>query len=77
MAAANPKADPQLLKNEQKAPVTFVSDSIAIGLAFALVLTISQRAIGFGRGLLFCRLMSDQQLGQWSMAWSYLMLLVP
>ena len=77
MAAANPKADRQLLKNEQKAPAAFVSDSIAIGLAFALILTISQRAIGFGRGLLFCRLMTDQQLGQWSMAWSYLMLLVP
>ncbi len=77
MATANPKANPQLLENDQQAPATFVSDSIAIGLAFALVLTISQRAIGFGRGLLFCRLMTDQQLGQWSMAWSYLMLLVP
>ena len=77
MATASPKTDPQLLENDQQAPALFVSDSIAIGLAFALVLTISQRAIGFGRGVLFCRLMTDQQLGQWSMAWSYLMLLVP
>ncbi|MEL7496308.1 MAG: oligosaccharide flippase family protein [Planctomycetota bacterium] len=54
-----------------------VSDSIATGLFFALVLTVGQRVIGFGRGILFCRLMTDQQLGQWSMVWSYLMLLAP
>ena len=77
MATANPKANLHSLEDKQKAPAAFVSDSIAIGLAFALILTVSQRAIGFGRGLLFCRLMTDQQLGQWSMTWSYLMLLVP
>jgi O-antigen/teichoic acid export membrane protein len=55
----------------------FVSDSIAAGVIFALVVTVGQRFIGFGRGILFCRLMTDQQLGQWSMAWSYLMLLAP
>lgn len=55
----------------------FVSDSIATGLIFALVLTVGQRLIGFGRGILFCRFMTDQELGQWSMVWSYLMLLAP
>ena len=55
----------------------FVSDSIAVGVVFALALTFGQRLIGFGRGILFCRLMTDQQLGQWSMIWSYLMLLAP
>ena len=54
-----------------------VSDSIAAGLIFALALTLGQRIIGFGRGILFCRLMTDQELGQWSMVWSYLMLLAP
>jgi PST family polysaccharide transporter len=77
MAKKKPKTNPQLLESDQQTPALFVSDSIAIGLAFALVLTISQRAIGFGRRVLFCRLMTDQQLGQWSMAWCYLMLLVP
>lgn len=66
---------------EQDAPkrdkLELVSDSIATGLMFALVLTLGQRVIGFGRGILFCRLMTDQQLGQWSMVWSYLMLLAP
>jgi O-antigen/teichoic acid export membrane protein len=54
-----------------------VSDSIATGLMFALILTVGQRIIGFGRGILFCRFMTDQELGQWSMVWSYLMLLAP
>ena len=54
-----------------------VSDSIATGLIFALVLTVGQRLIGFGRGILFCQFMTDQELGQWSMVWSYLMLLAP
>ena len=54
-----------------------VSDSIATGLIFALVLTVGQRLVGFGRGILFCQFMTDQELGQWSMVWSYLMLLAP
>ncbi len=56
---------------------SLVTDSIATGVLFALVLTVGQRAIGFARGLLFCRYMSDQQLGQWSLVWSFLMMLVP
>ena len=54
-----------------------VSDSIATGLIFALLLTVGQRVIGFGRGILFCHFMTDQELGQWSMVWSYLMLMAP
>ncbi len=54
-----------------------VSDSLALGVIFALSLTVVQRLIGFLRGVVFCRIMSDQQLGQWSMIWSCLMLLAP
>lgn len=56
---------------------SLVTDSIATGVIFALVLTVGQRGIGFLRGLLFCRYMSDQQLGQWSLVWSFLMMLIP
>lgn len=63
--------------SQERAKLELVSDSIATGLAFALLLTVGQRLIGFGRGILFCSLMTDQQLGQWSMVWSYLMLLAP
>lgn len=52
-------------------------DSFLTGVVFALVLTVGQRAIGFVRGILFCRLMTEQELGQWSMIWSFLMLLAP
>ena len=55
----------------------FVSDSLALGVVFALVLTVVQRIVGFGRGILFCRYMTDQELGQWSLVWSFLMLLAP
>ncbi len=54
-----------------------LSDSIASGVVFAILLTVGQRVVGFIRGILFCRIMSDQELGQWSMIWSFLMLLAP
>jgi len=56
---------------------SLATDSIATGVIFAIILTVGQRAVGFLRGLLFCRFMSDQQLGQWSLVWSFLMMLIP
>ncbi|MEM9413064.1 MAG: lipopolysaccharide biosynthesis protein, partial [Planctomycetota bacterium] len=53
------------------------TDSIAMGVAFAIALTVIQRGVGFVRGILFCRWMNDQELGQWSMIFSFLMLLAP
>ena len=53
------------------------SDAIGFGLAFAMLLTITQRGVGFIRNLVFCRLMTESELGQWSLCWSYLMLLAP
>ena len=46
-------------------------------MVFALTLTVVQRLIGFGRGLLFCRVMPDDQLGQWSLVYSFVLLLAP
>jgi O-antigen/teichoic acid export membrane protein len=54
-----------------------VGDSIAFGLIFALTLTVIQRLIGFGRGIIFCRVLPEDQLGQWSMVYSFLLLLAP
>ncbi len=68
-------------RSEAKAYVVnrtrLVSDTLATGVIFALVLTVGQRVIGFLRGILFCRYMTEQELGQWSMVWSFLMLLAP
>ena len=66
-----------LSKKNAREKRELVSDSIATGLIFALLLTVGQRVIGFGRGILFCHFMTDQELGQWSMVWSYLMLMAP
>ena len=79
MATASSNKKPALLGSSKQKGSTrgLVSDSIATGVIFALALTVGQRVVGFGRGILFCRLMDDQQLGQWSMVWSYMMLLAP
>lgn len=36
-----------------------------------------QRSVGFGRGVLFCRWLSPEALGQWEMAFGFLMLAAP
>ena len=55
----------------------FVSDSLATGVIFALLLTVVQRIVGFVRNILFCKIMTVEELGQWSMVYSFLMLLAP
>ncbi len=52
-------------------------DSLKFGVAFALILTAVQRVIGLVRSVLFCRMLPEEQLGQWSLTWSYLMLIAP
>ncbi len=42
-----------------------------------LAVTLIQRSIGFGRGVLFCRWLEPEQLGQWEMAFSFLLLAAP
>lgn len=80
MATAPQQRQPAILLSpaqKKRARREIVADSIVGGIVFALALTVIQRAVGFGRGIVFCRLMTDQQLGQWSMVWSYLMVLAP
>ncbi|NOY43579.1 MAG: hypothetical protein GXP26_17300 [Planctomycetes bacterium] len=38
---------------------------------------MAQRSIGFGRGILFCRWLSPEALGQWEMVYSFLLLAAP
>ncbi len=42
-----------------------------------LVLTVVQRGIGFVRGVWFCRLLDDTELGQWAMAQGFITLVTP
>ncbi len=53
------------------------SNTLAESVAILLVMTVVQRLVGFLRGILFCRWLDPEQLGQWDMAFGFLMLAAP
>lgn len=68
--ASHPLADAprkRLLRNE----------TLAESVVALLVLAVLQRAIGFVRGVLVCRWLSPDELGQWDLAFSFLTLAAP
>ena len=52
-------------------------DTLAASVTILLVANLMQRTIGFGRGILFCRWLSPDELGTWEMAYSFLLLAAP
>ncbi len=52
-------------------------DTLAVGVVLLLVSTVLQRVVGFAREMCFCRWLSPEQLGQWDMAFGFLMLAAP
>jgi PST family polysaccharide transporter len=52
-------------------------DSLAASVAILLVVSVVQRSVGFGRGVLFCRWLAPDELGEWDMAYSFLLLAAP
>ncbi|MDG2223970.1 MAG: oligosaccharide flippase family protein, partial [Rubripirellula sp.] len=77
MANVSAAQTSNLTSNSTTASAKFKVDSLAFGLLFALGLTVVQRLVGFVRTIVFCRLLPDAQLGQWSLAFSFLMLVAP
>lgn len=55
----------------------FVADSLAVGMAVMLAMTVVQRGLGFFRGIWFCRMLDDAIVGQWSMAYDFMTLVTP
>lgn len=53
------------------------ASSLTEGVLILFVLTIVQRLVGFLRGILFCRWLDAEQLGQWDMAFNFLVLASP
>jgi len=53
------------------------SETLALGVVLLLASTVLQRAVGFAREICFCRWLSPEQLGQWDMAFGFLMLAGP
>ncbi|HLA84097.1 MAG TPA: lipopolysaccharide biosynthesis protein [Thermoguttaceae bacterium] len=55
----------------------FRADTLADSVVILLSLTVLQRGIGFVRSVLFCRWLPEEQLGQWDIAFGFLMLAAP
>lgn len=53
------------------------ADRLADGVILMLGLTVVQRMVGFCRGVLFCRWLPAEELGQWDLAFSFLLVAAP
>lgn len=53
------------------------ADSLADSVLILLGMAVVQRGVGFVRAVLFCRWLEPEQLGQWDMAFSFLLLAAP
>ncbi|MBW3598304.1 MAG: lipopolysaccharide biosynthesis protein [Planctomycetes bacterium] len=53
------------------------ADRLAVGMAFLLAMTVVQRGIGLVRNILFCRMMTPEELGRWNLAFAFLVLAAP
>lgn len=58
-------------------PAGLKTDSLAASVLMLFGLTAVQRLVGFLRGILFCRWLDAEQLGQWDLAFGFLMLAAP
>ena len=53
------------------------TDTLAQSVLILLLMTLVQRLLGFGRGVLVCRWLDAEQLGQWDVAYGFLLLAAP
>jgi len=73
-----PRADEHgTCAEKEAAPATFANDALVSGVAFALILTVVQRLAGFARNILLCKYLDQDELGQWSLVFSFVFLLAP
>ncbi|MGI9427421.1 MAG: lipopolysaccharide biosynthesis protein [Bythopirellula sp.] len=66
----------QDLPNTTK-PSRLRTDTLASSVLILIAVTVIQRTVGFGRGVLFCRWLTPDTLGQWEMTYSFLLLAAP
>ncbi|HUY90588.1 MAG TPA: glycosyltransferase [Pirellulales bacterium] len=71
----NPAPAPDFV--DEPTPPTLHADTLAGGVVLLLGLTIAQRLVGFLRGVLFCRWLDAEQLGQWDLSFGFLMMAAP
>lgn len=58
-------------------PTALRTDSLAASVLILLSLTVVQRLVGFLRAVLFCRWLDPEELGQWDLSFSFLVLAGP
>ncbi len=71
MTSCNEHNDPPVIQRGLRA------DSLVVGMLVLLVATVVQRLLGLVRGIWFCRVLDEQTLGLWSMAFGFLTLVTP
>lgn len=54
-----------------------VADGLAGGISLLITLMVFQRGFGFIRNILFCRILSPEELGRWNLAFSAMVLIAP
>jgi O-antigen/teichoic acid export membrane protein len=64
-------------KADSPASPVLRADTLADTMLILLALTLVQRLVGFGRSVLLCRWLDPEQLGQWDMAFGFLILAAP
>ena len=69
--------DDEAVPDRRTLPAAPRTDSWPKALSCCLVLAAVQRIVGFGRGVLVCRWLSPDELGQWDMAFGFLTLAAP
>src|SRR4051794_20765983 len=65
------------MESEARSGRRLTPDTLAASVTILLLANIVQRTIGFGRGILFCRWLTPDELGTWEMAYSFLLLAAP
>jgi PST family polysaccharide transporter len=68
---------PQAFTASPTAPAPIKAISLAESVMLLIMLTIVQRLVGFLRGILFCRWLDAEELGQWDLTFSFLLLAAP
>ena len=69
--------NPSIELCDEPAPRGVRADTLAGGIVLLLGLTVAQRLVGFLRGVIFCRWLDAEQLGQWDLSFGFLMMAGP
>ncbi|MDP7305839.1 MAG: oligosaccharide flippase family protein, partial [Pirellulaceae bacterium] len=62
---------------EPTTPRWLRGDSVVAGVTMLILLTVLQRSVGLVRNVWFCRVLEDDELGRWSLAYNFLLLMAP